>query len=220
MTLAPAYVENLAHRVDLRLAAGAVDAADRRSVRNVIRHAASGCEGRAESGVLSRRALVSTAVSRAPLLRPIRHEHRRHRRSRTCVRSSVASMNGFIRLAFLASVVTLATGCASGPPAPASPSGPTTAAAASEPRRALEAGRAHIARGDMVAATITLREALRLAPELAEARASLGLALYALGDLDAATEELRRAVRVNPDLADARLTLATVLIARQEWQAA
>jgi Tfp pilus assembly protein PilF len=129
-------------------------------------------------------------------------------------------MNGFIRLPALASMVTLLTGCASGPPAPASPSGATTAPAASQPTRGLEAGRAHIARGDMLAATIALREALRLAPELAEARASLGLALYAMGDLDAAAEELRRAVRANPDLADARLTLAAVLIARQEWQAA
>jgi TPR repeat protein len=72
----------------------------------------------------------------------------------------------------------------------------------------------------MLAATVSLREALRLAPDLPEARASLGLALYAMGDLDVAAEELRGAIRVNPDLAEARLTLAAVLVARQEWQAA
>jgi Tfp pilus assembly protein PilF len=139
-------------------------------------------------------------------------------------------MNGFMRLAALASMVTLATGCATHRPAPAPPPagatipGPPTAstppAAASEAPRALEAGRAHIARGEMLAATIALRDALRLAPDLAEARASLGLALYAMGDLDAAAEHLRHAVRLRPDLADARLTLAAVLIARQEWPAA
>jgi tetratricopeptide (TPR) repeat protein len=90
----------------------------------------------------------------------------------------------------------------------------------SEAGRALEAGRAHIARGEMVAAAVALREALRLAPDLAEARASLGLALYAMGDLDAAADQLRGALRTRPDLADARLTLAAVLVARQEWPAA
>ncbi len=174
-------------------------------------------------------------------------------------------MNGPIRLAALASMVALATGCASQRPAPPPPVSATTPAppgpssppppvapppappsapappppvaaipappsvppppppaptAASEADRALEAGRAHIARGEMVAATVALRDALRLAPDRAEARASLGLALYAMGDLDAAAEQLRRAIRVDPDLAEARLTLAAVLVARQEWPAA
>jgi tetratricopeptide (TPR) repeat protein len=72
----------------------------------------------------------------------------------------------------------------------------------------------------MLAATVALRDSLRLAPDLAEARASLGLALYAMGDLDGAAEQLRRTLRARPDLAEARLTLAAVLVARQEWPAA
>jgi TPR repeat protein len=72
----------------------------------------------------------------------------------------------------------------------------------------------------MVAATVALREALRLEPDLAEARASLGLALYAMGDLDAAIEELRGLLRVRPDLVEARLTLAAALVAHQDWPAA
>jgi Tfp pilus assembly protein PilF len=140
-------------------------------------------------------------------------------------------MNGFIRLAALASMATLATGCATQRPAPASPVGATAPAppppnlppsvpAASEAPRALETGRVHMARGEMLAATVALREALRAAPDLTEARASLGLALYALGDLDAAAEQLRHALRLRPDLAGTRLTLAAVLIARQDWPAA
>src|SRR5207302_1718440 len=81
-------------------------------------------------------------------------------------------------------------------------------------------GRTLIARGEMMAATVALRDALRLRPDLAEARASLGLALYAMGDLDGAVEELRGLLRVRPDLAEARLTLASALVARQDWPAA
>src|SRR5207302_7863001 len=81
-------------------------------------------------------------------------------------------------------------------------------------------GRTLIARGEMMAATVALRDALRLRPDLAEARASLGLALYAMGDLDGAVEELRGLLRVRPDLAEARLTLAAALVARQDWPAA
>jgi len=72
----------------------------------------------------------------------------------------------------------------------------------------------------MAAAAVTLREALRLDPGLAEARASLGLALYAMGDLDAAIEELRGLLRARPDVVEARLTLAAALVARQDWPAA
>jgi tetratricopeptide (TPR) repeat protein len=136
-------------------------------------------------------------------------------------------MNGSLRFAALALMLALATGCATQRTAPTpprslatAPHAPPTPAEASEAGRALERGRAHVARGEMVAATVALREALRLAPDLAEARASLGLALYAMGDLDAAAEQLRHALRLRPDLAEARLTLAAVLVARQEWPAA
>jgi tetratricopeptide (TPR) repeat protein len=153
-------------------------------------------------------------------------------------------MNGSARFAALALTVALATGCATqraapmppasaptpAPPVAATPAvsplptapppSPPAEATASEAARALETGRAHIARGEMVPATVALREALRIAPDLTQARASLGLALYAMGDLDGAAEQLRRALRARPDLVDARLTLAAVLVARQEWPAA
>jgi tetratricopeptide (TPR) repeat protein len=84
----------------------------------------------------------------------------------------------------------------------------------------LERGQSLIARGDMAAATIPLREALRQQPDSLEARSSLGLALYAMGDVDAAVEELRSLLRLHPDAVKARLTLATALMARRQWPAA
>ena len=72
----------------------------------------------------------------------------------------------------------------------------------------------------MAAAATALRAALRREPDLIEARASLGLALYGTGDLDAAAEELRAALSRAPDAVAARLTLATVLVAKQDWGAA
>ena len=143
-------------------------------------------------------------------------------------------MNGTTRPVVLSlALVVLASGCVTRHPAP-SPTGATvppssvatssrpspTPAAAAEAARAYEHGRTLIARGEMMAATVALRDALRLRPDLAEARASLGLALYAMGDLDGAVEELRGLLRVRPDLAEARLTLAAALVARQDWPAA
>src|SRR5437870_9010607 len=72
----------------------------------------------------------------------------------------------------------------------------------------------------MAAAATALREALRREPDLIQARASLGLALYGMGDLDAAVDELRAALRRQPDAVTARLTLATALVAKQDWAAA
>lgn len=72
----------------------------------------------------------------------------------------------------------------------------------------------------MAAAATALREALRREPDLIQARASLGLALYGTGDLDAAVDELRAALSQEPDAVAARLTLATVLVAKQDWAAA
>jgi Tfp pilus assembly protein PilF len=111
-------------------------------------------------------------------------------------------------------------GCATAaPPVSAPPpSGdvrPTPAA-----RTQLERGQALLARGETAAAASALREALKLQPDLAAARAALGLALYGLGDLDAAVEELRAALRRQPDALDVRLVLAKALVARQEWPAA
>jgi tetratricopeptide (TPR) repeat protein len=141
-------------------------------------------------------------------------------------------MNGTTRPVVLSlALVVLASGCVTRHPAP-SPTGATpppssvataprpSPAAAAEAARAYERGRALVARGEMMAATVALRDALRLRPDLAEARASLGLALYAVGDLDAAVDELRGLLRVRPDLAEARLTLAAALVARQDWPAA
>ena len=141
-------------------------------------------------------------------------------------------MNGTTRPVLLSlALVVLASGCvtphaaptptgATAPPSSvATPPRPTPAAAA-EAARAYEHGRSLVARGEMMAATAALRDALRLRPDLAEARASLGLALYAMGDLDGAVEELRGLLRVRPDLAEARLTLAAALVARQDWPAA
>jgi len=72
----------------------------------------------------------------------------------------------------------------------------------------------------MAGAVTALREALKLAPDRADARASLGRALYDMGDLDAAVEELRAALRQDPAAIAPRLTLASALIARREWEAA
>lgn len=72
----------------------------------------------------------------------------------------------------------------------------------------------------MAAAATALRQALRLSPDLVQARAALGLALYGMGDLDGAVEELRALVRQHPDHVQARLQLATTLMARQDWTGA
>jgi Tfp pilus assembly protein PilF len=116
----------------------------------------------------------------------------------------------------LVAVVILA-GCATAVPPP--PPAPSVTAAAVSPS-ALERGRGHLARGEMAAAASAFREALRAEPDLAEARAGLGLALWGLGDLDAAAEELRAGLRRQPDAVPLRLALARVLLARQDWAAA
>jgi TPR repeat protein len=72
----------------------------------------------------------------------------------------------------------------------------------------------------MAAATVPLREALRIQPEMVEARESLGLALHSMGDVDAAIEELRAARRQRSNASVAQRTLAAALIARRDWSAA
>jgi Tfp pilus assembly protein PilF len=102
---------------------------------------------------------------------------------------------------------------ASSPAVPAAP-GPSPGQAA------LDRGRALRAQGDVVAAATALREAVRLDPDLAEARVTLGATLWELGDLDGAVEELRGALKRQPDSVAARLALARVYLSRQEWAAA
>jgi tetratricopeptide (TPR) repeat protein len=128
-------------------------------------------------------------------------------------------------------VTAIATGCATGSAPRSAPEvglgQPAPRSAASDPRAGnarahelSEQGRAALAGGDAAAAASSLREAVRLQPDLVDARESLGLALYQMGDLDGAIEELRALLRRHPDAIRARLTLATALMARQDWAAA
>src|SRR2546425_4432048 len=81
----------------------------------------------------------------------------------------------------------------------------------------VELGQALIARGEMAAAATALREALRREPDLIQAPASLGLALYGMGDLDAAGDELRAAPPPPPHALTARLTPAAARVGEQGW---
>jgi tetratricopeptide (TPR) repeat protein len=131
----------------------------------------------------------------------------------------------------LALIVVLAAGCATGgverssrdvaagEPGPAG--SPSDAQARDVRARQLsEQGRAALAGGDAMSAARWLRDALKLEPDLVDARENLGLALYQMGDLDSAIEELRALLRRHPEAVRARLTLATALMARQDWAAA
>lgn len=134
-------------------------------------------------------------------------------------------MSRLIHVAVVLTIVALTVACATRHASTPGSVGATSAvattpAAVAEAARSLEQGRALIARGDMAAAAVALREALRAQPDFAEARASLALALYAIGDLDAAVDELRGLLRVRPDASEARLTLAAALVARQDWPGA
>ena len=55
------------------------------------------------------------------------------------------------------------------------------------------------------------REALRLNPDLAEAHADLGVALFLQGQVDEAIAHFRTALRVKPDAADVHSNLGAVL---------
>jgi len=132
----------------------------------------------------------------------------------------------------LALLAAIGTGCATGgaqrsATATGAAGEPTRAASAiavsqgeARAREALELGRAATARGDMATAAGSFREALRLRPDLVEAREGLGLALFGMGDLDGAAEELRALLRQHPDAVHARFVLATTLMAKQDWPAA
>jgi TPR repeat protein len=68
-----------------------------------------------------------------------------------------------------------------------------------------------MAKQDGRAATMALKEAIRLDPELALAHYSLGGAQYSLGHLTAAIQSYRRTLDLQPDFPDARYRLALVL---------
>jgi len=87
-------------------------------------------------------------------------------------------------------------------------------------RELLEIGRGALGRGDAAGAATAFRKALRLRPDLIEARESLGLVLYEMGDLDGAVEELRALLRRHPDAVRARYVLASTLMAKQDWSSA
>lgn len=71
--------------------------------------------------------------------------------------------------------------------------------------------------GDLLGAMAELREALRLQPDLAQARFSLGTALYLSGDVDSAIDAYRTVIRQQPDLAHAHLHLGTALMVTHAW---
>lgn len=100
------------------------------------------------------------------------------------------------------------------------PSGETPGAREARARTKLGLGWEAIAQGDPAAATVLLREAIRLHPELIEARQALGFALQNTGDLDGAVDEYRSLLRLRPDAVAARYSLATALMARQDWSSA
>jgi Flp pilus assembly protein TadD len=74
-----------------------------------------------------------------------------------------------------------------------------------------------LASGDLLGARAEFREALRLQPDLTQARFSLGTALYLSGDVDSAIDAYRTVVRQQPDLAHAHLSLGTALMVTHDW---
>jgi TPR repeat protein len=117
---------------------------------------------------------------------------------------------------------------AGAPPAAEAPASaaapPPSVPPGSSPDRAarshLDAGRALIARGETVRAIASFRKALRLEPDLVEARTALGIALQRSGNVDGAIDELRAVLGQHPDALEARAALAATLIARRDWTAA
>ena len=71
--------------------------------------------------------------------------------------------------------------------------------------------------GDLLGARTELREALRLQPDLVQARFSLGTTLYLSGDVDSAIDAYRTVIRQQPDLAHAHLHLGTALMVTHAW---
>ena len=74
--------------------------------------------------------------------------------------------------------------------------------------------------GDLLGAKTELREALRLQPDLVQARFSLGTALYLSGDIESAIETYHTVIRQEPDLAHAHLHLGIALMVVHDWAGA
>ena len=77
-----------------------------------------------------------------------------------------------------------------------------------------ELGRAYYTLGRLPEAIQALEAAIRLDPDLTEARDSLGNMLAERGELARAEQEFREAIRLQPDFASAHSNLAKVLIAK------
>jgi len=74
--------------------------------------------------------------------------------------------------------------------------------------------------GDLVGAITELRLALRLRPDMAQARFSLATALYQSGDVERAIAAYRAVLRLQPDLAHAHLHLGLALMVTHDWAGA
>jgi tetratricopeptide (TPR) repeat protein len=102
--------------------------------------------------------------------------------------------------ALLAVVAFLSLSCASAPPHPR---------AVEQVRR----GYAHLAAGDRERAEVAFEHALEMAPDLAEARAGLGVALRAGGGAVQALVQFDAAVAADPDLAEGHAGRGEALLA-------
>ena len=74
--------------------------------------------------------------------------------------------------------------------------------------------------GDLIGAKAELREALRLQPDLVQARFSLGTAQYLGGEVDSAIDTYRTVIRQQPDLAHAHLHLGIAFMVTHDWTGA
>lgn len=81
-------------------------------------------------------------------------------------------------------------------------------------------GTRRMAAGDAAGAEQSFRGALRLAPELAEAHANLGILLENRGAADAAVACYRRSIALNPHYAQTHSNLGCLLAARKDFAAA
>ncbi len=86
-----------------------------------------------------------------------------------------------------------------------------TAPAKSQSRLALRRGQEALKSGDIVRARTEFEQAVRLAPNDAEAQSALGWVLAQQGETDAAVAHLRAAIKAKPGFVEARLTLIGVL---------
>ena len=109
-------------------------------------------------------------------------------------------MTRALLLVALLPVALLPVSCASSPPHPR---------AVEQVRR----GYAHLAAGDRERAEVAFEHALEMAPDLAEARAGLGVALRADGHALRALEQFDAAVASDPDLAEGHAGRGEALLA-------